>query len=175
MFHSIVFALILLVAIPVWAENRTVTIRGVVDWGTLDSGIYGFETYCKFLTDSTIANHVFATCKFLDDCELNGIINNDNELVSIKSIRKIDTNKEPSVETLTEGAYWSLSALDKFKKGSLSFDDIAISNLHSVQTDGETFWEYDFKMTDKRTSPPQELGSGKVRLVKRGDKWLFYR
>jgi hypothetical protein len=175
MFHSIVAALFLLVAVPVCAEDKTVTIRGVVDSGTLDSGIYGLEPYCTFPTDSKIANDVFSVCKFLDDCEIHGTINKDNELVSIKSIRKIDTNKEPSVATLTEGAYWSLSALDRFKIGSLSFDEIAIFNLRSVQKDSEKFWEYEFNMTDKRTPTPQELGSGTVRLVKRGDKWHFYR
>lgn len=87
MFRSIVVVLILFVATPAYAENRTVTIRGVVDWGTPDSGIYGLEPFCTFPTNSKVANEVFSTCQFLDNCEINGVINESYELISLTAIK----------------------------------------------------------------------------------------
>jgi len=177
MVYSIVLALIFLVAVPTCAEDRTVTMRGVVDWGTSTSGIGGLGPYYGFATNSEVADEVFSVCNFLDNCEMTGTVNDKNVLTSLIKIRRIDTEKEPSVEIITEAAHWALSTTEALKNDQLCFESVHILNFHSTSNGAEAIFECDFKIVGSECGPyiPREIGTGTVRIVKRGDTWHYYR
>lgn len=177
MFRSIVFALILLVAIPACGEERTVTIRGVMGWGSTDSAIDGLEPSCIFLSDSEIARKVISTCKHFDECKVIGTIDKNDVLLSINSIRKIDTNTEPSVDTIKDAASWALSVRQQVKDNLLYINSLHISNFRSTSTNGETLWSYEFELYGiyKNTFTNKLIGSGSVQVFKRGDTWHYNR
>lgn len=177
MFRSIVVALILFFALPACAENRTVTIRGVMGWGSTDSAIDGLEPSCIFLSDSEIAREVISTCKHFDECEVIGTVDKNDILLSISSIRKIDTDIEPSVDIIKDAASWALSVRQQVKDDLLYINSLHISNFRSINTNGETLWSYEFKLYGiyKNTFTNKLIGSGSVQVVKQGDTWHYNR
>lgn len=177
MFRSIVVVLILFVAPPAYAENRTVTIRGPLLVGSSDSGIEGLSHGCVFLTDSDIAQTVFSTCKFQDECEITGIIDQNENLLSIFKIRKIDINNEPSNSVIISAACWASSIDQSLNSKSLSVVSLEILESYSEILNEETFWSYKYKLTINAKGNPEttQPHPAIVRIVKRGDTWQYYR
>jgi hypothetical protein len=154
-----------------------VTIRGIVHVGTSDSAVTDLQPDCSFLTNSKVARKVFSTCNEFDECEITGNVNENNVLISVSKVRKIDTNKEPSVEAIKNGAYLVLSLQDDIKNNLLCVDDLIISNFHSFIENNETIWVYEFKLFGLTcwNPPSKEIGSGSVTIVKRNGAWVYLK
>lgn len=167
----------MLAAVPACSESNTVTIRGVVGWGSTDSAIDGLEPSCIFITDSEISREVISTCNYFDECEVTGSVEKNDLLVSINSIRKIDTEIEPSVAIIKDAAAWALSVRQQINDDLLHIESVHISNFRSLSINGETLWSYDFQLFGayKNTFTTRMIGSGSVQMVKRGDTWHYNR
>lgn len=177
MFRLIFVLLILLSPAHSNSGTHEVTIRGIVRIGSTDSGITDLNPDCGFLTNSDIAERIFTVCGFLDECEVHGTVDENDMLLSISRLRKIDTNIEPSVDIITDAAYWALGVKSKIQSRTLCTNPLQVSNIHSYIRNDELFWMYNFKLIgfECGTYAPREIGSGSVSMVKRGDTWYYYR
>ncbi len=53
--------------------------------------------------------------------------------------------------------------------------ELYIRRIHSIQRGKETIFVLDFKLEVFQNHTPKDLGIGKVSMVKRGDKWHYFR
>jgi len=176
MFRFVTTTILILFSFPALAENRIVTIRGVVDFpGTSDSSISGIG-FCHFAIQSEIADKIYSTCELQGDCELKGVVTEYNELLNIISIRKIDTNVEPSQEVIEDAALWGMSLQDKARDDKVYVHDFGISDFHEFYSDGEVFWKFNYNSSvSYHGTFKRESISGTVSMVKRGEKWYYFK
>jgi len=162
--------------VETFAEPYEIICRGVMNVGTSDSGTNGMEPSCGFATNSDIGRKVLSVCGDLDECEIKGIIE-DDILISVSSVRNINTDIEPSVDVIKDAALWSLDIRDQTESGLLCIDSVHLSDFHSFTVYDETHWKFNFTIRGNKCGPdtPKELGSGTLTLVKRGQKWLYIK
>lgn len=103
--RALIILVLLLAVAPAHAgKYRSITCKGRIGVGSLDSGIYGIENDCGWLTRSKIASRILKKCDVLDDCEVVGDVDEHNFFVKILSVRRVKTADEPPVDLLKEAA-----------------------------------------------------------------------
>ena len=80
-------------------NNRTITVRGNISSGNLDSSIDSPDGKgIIFLTDSEEGNKIFSICSGGKICEVTGIVDKDDFLISLLKVKNISTQKGFSSE-----------------------------------------------------------------------------
>lgn len=146
-------AVVVVVALAAQACTRTVTVRGKIGVGSLDSGI---ETpvsgCCGFLTDSDVAASIFSVCKFQDECEITGKIDSNDFFMSVSSMRKIDTNVEPSAVEIKEAACKSFGFNEWSCNNIYSESSVEIDSMHKEGFGNDSSWVIKIKLRYKTIS-----------------------
>ncbi len=176
MWRFIVLVLIVLVSSTVHAKNTVKTFRGVVDWGTDDGSVGGdLSPVCLYKRRSTVENKILTTCDYHDECELVGLVDENDWLVSVYKIRKINTKIEPSTDVIKDAAFWAAGIQAEIRSGILHFRELYVLNFHSITRGKETVFVVDFKLEVYDDHTRKKLGKGRVSMVKRGDEWHYFR
>lgn len=171
------FVLLLLLApLAVHAETKETTVRGALSVGSLDSGIEGTNGGCSFLTNSRLGKSVFKTCKFQDECEITGIIDDKDNLVAIKSIRKIDTTMEPSGEEIIQAVKWAYIQNNDADSSLLTVANIIITRYQRIKPAKNISWAFHYEITIQQPgTQPTTIDSGHVNITNIDSNWHYYK
>lgn len=103
--RALIVLVLLLAVVPAHAEKyRTITCKGTVGFGSTDSGIDGLTNDCGWLTKSAIGARIFKVCQIGDECEITGVVDENDWLVRLSRVRKVDIFVEPPADTIRNAA-----------------------------------------------------------------------
>ena len=73
------------------SNGKNVTVKGILYYATLDSAISYKDGSggVGFMTDSRVGDKIFSACDVDDYCEITGIVNANDFLISVSKARKI--------------------------------------------------------------------------------------
>ena len=100
----IILVLLLFVAPAHAGKYRAIICKGKVGFGTTDSGIDGLTNDCGWLTKSAIGARIFKVCQVGDECEITGVVDENDWLVRVSRVRKVDVIYEPPVDIVRDAA-----------------------------------------------------------------------
>jgi len=169
----IVLVLLLAVAPAHAGKYRTITCKGKILFGTNDSGIYGLTNECGWLTKSAIGARIFKVCQVDDDCEVTGVVDENDWFVRVSRVRMVDTSSEPPVDVIKESA--CKSCLLDTNNCELSTNSILINivDLQKTFINGSLVLSYVVDLSYRKSAKEKiHVYNVKFNLTRRGDVWV---
>ena len=175
--RALIILVLLLAVVPAHAgKYRTITCKGRIGIGSTDSGIYGLENDCGWLTRSKIASQILKKCDVLDDCEIVGHVDDQNFFVKILAVRRVRTATEPPVTVLKEAACrasmpWMDDCDISGNSMLLNVIDVTISARENIG-----IWSYTVNLTYKEsTKVIQTFNNVRFSIECRNGVWHILR
>ncbi|WP_173087010.1 hypothetical protein [Fundidesulfovibrio magnetotacticus] len=151
--RTLVALVLLLAVVPAHAgQYKTITCKGRIGVGSSDSGIYGLDNDCGWLTRSRIASIIYKKCDVLDDCEIVGVAGENNLFVKILSVRRVPTAEEPSVDIIRETACREAMPWMDNCAASIYLISVKIVDLNVSSETGVAAWNYTVNLSYKELS-----------------------
>lgn len=172
--RAFIVLVLLLAVVPAHAgKYRTITCRGKVGFGTTDSGIYGLTNDCGWLTKSAIGSRIFKVCQVGDECEISGVVDENDWLVRVSRVSKIDIVSEPPTDIIKQAACLALPMSSEcYTSMNWSVKIYVLSLSRRIVDECESL-KYHANVVVDRSSTGRVVFEGvQFGVVKRNNEWI---